>query len=39
MAKCIPNVYGKANREILDIIEAEMHENMNGNFLPEFWLV
>lgn len=39
MAKCIPNVYGKADRELLDIIEAEMHKNMNGNFLPEFWQV
>jgi hypothetical protein len=39
MAKCIPNVYGKADRELLDCIEAEMHKNMNGNILPEFWQV
>lgn len=39
MAKCIPNVYGKADREILDIIETERDKNKNGNFLPEFWQV
>lgn len=39
MAKCIPYVYGKADREILDIIETERDKNMNVNFLPEFWQV
>ena len=33
MAKCIPYVYGKADREILDVIETERDKNMNGNFL------
>lgn len=39
MAKCIPYVYGKADRKLLDIIEAERDKNMNGNIFPEFWQV
>lgn len=39
MAKCIPYVYGKADRKLLDIIEAERAKNMNGNICPEFWQV
>ena len=39
MAKCIPDVYGNADRKLLDRIEEARKEQMNGIFLPEFWKV
>ena len=36
---CIPNVYGKADRELIDIIKAERYKYANGNALPRFWQV
>lgn len=39
MGKCIPYVYKKADRKILDIIETEMYINKNGELLPEVWQV
>ena len=39
MAKCIPNVYGNADRKLLDQIEAEREKLVVNGVLPEFWQV
>ena len=39
MAKCIPNPYGKADRKLLDQIEAEREKLIVNSILPEFWQV
>ncbi len=39
MVKCIPNPYGKADRKLLDQIEAEREKLIVNGILPEFWQV
>ena len=39
MAHCIPNVYGNANRKLVDQIERERDKLAINGTLPEFWQV
>lgn len=39
MAHCIPNVYGNADRKLVDQIERERDKLVINGTLPEFWQV
>lgn len=39
MAKCIPNVYGNADRYLINQIEAAREKLVVNGILPEYWQV